>query len=93
MPVAASPSTRSTAAAMYLPTPDSSSGYPIFDLRSLRNPPPNSALPPRSRRLLRLMEEVLNPSCGRYGVPAGRICGLTGLVPSGRPPSSTQSVP
>ena len=58
-------------------------GYPIFDLRSLRNP--NGACPPgRSNRLgpvdfVRLMEEALIRLCGEFGVSAGRICGLTGV--------------
>ncbi len=51
-------------------------GYPIFDLRSLKNP--------RGGRLgpvdfVRLMEEALIRLCGQFGVPAGRICGLTGV--------------
>lgn len=51
-------------------------GYPIFDLRSLRNA--------RGGRLgpvdfVRLMEEALIRFCGVYGVVAGRICGLTGV--------------
>jgi lipoyl(octanoyl) transferase len=65
-------------------------GYPIFDLRSLRNP--NVACPPeRHNRLgpvdfVRLMEEALIRVCGEFGVSAGRICGLTGVwcgLPSG----------
>jgi lipoyl(octanoyl) transferase len=58
-------------------------GYPIFDLRSLRNP---SACPPGrgGNRLgpvdfVRLMEEALIRLCGEFGVQAGRICGLTGV--------------
>ncbi len=51
-------------------------GYPIFDLRSLRNP--------RGGRLgpvdfVRLMEEALIHLCSEFGVQAGRICGLTGV--------------
>ena len=51
-------------------------GYPIFDLRSLRNP--------NGKRLgpvdfVRLMEEALIRLCGEFGVQAGRICGLTGV--------------
>ena len=51
-------------------------GYPIFDLRSLHNA--------RGRRLgpvdfVRMMEEALIRVCGMHGVPAGRICGLTGV--------------
>jgi len=64
-------------------------GYPIFDLRSLRNPNSASRLGPVD--FVRLMEEVLIRVCGGYGVPAGRICGLTGVwcPPTGA--SSTQS--
>jgi lipoyl(octanoyl) transferase len=51
-------------------------GYPIFDLRSLRNA--------RGGRLgpvdfVRLMEEVLIGVCGAFQVGAGRIAGLTGV--------------
>jgi len=51
-------------------------GYPIFDLRSLRNP--------RGGRMgpvdfVRQMEEALIRVCGVYGVAAGRIAGLTGV--------------
>jgi lipoyl(octanoyl) transferase len=65
-------------------------GYPIFDLRSLRNP--QSSRPGAAgdssaaagRRLgpvdfVRLMEEALIHLCGEFGVNAGRICGLTGV--------------
>jgi len=51
-------------------------GYPIFDLRSLRNPK-GSRLGPVD--FVRLMEEALIRLCGAYGVMAGRICGLTGV--------------
>lgn len=59
-------------------------GYPIFDLRSLRNPS-GSRLGPVD--FVRLMEEALIRLCGVYGVPAGRICGLTGVwcPPGGEP--------
>jgi len=69
-------------------------GYPIFDLRSLRNP--KSGAPAlaggggRNRLgpvdFVRLMEEALIRVCGEFGVSAGRICGLTGVwcgLPSG----------
>jgi lipoyl(octanoyl) transferase len=51
-------------------------GYPIFDLRSLRNP--------QGRRMgpvefVRGMEEALIRLCGVFGVRAGRIAGLTGV--------------
>ncbi len=51
-------------------------GYPIFDLRSLRNSK-GGRLGPVD--FVRLMEEALIRFCGGYGVPAGRICGLTGV--------------
>jgi lipoyl(octanoyl) transferase len=51
-------------------------GYPIFDLRSLRNA--------QGRRLgpvdfVRQMEEALIRVCGTFGVRAGRVAGLTGV--------------
>ena len=52
-------------------------GYPIFDLRSLRNPTTAARLGPVD--FVRLMEEALIRLCGVYGVPAFRICGLTGV--------------
>ena len=52
-------------------------GYPIFDLRSLRNPGSATRLGPVD--FVRLMEEALIRVCGIYGVSAGRICGLTGV--------------
>ncbi len=51
-------------------------GYPIFDLRSLSNPR-GSRMGPVD--FVRLMEEALIRLCGEFGVPAGRICGLTGV--------------
>ena len=51
-------------------------GYPIFDLRSLHNPS-GGRLGPVD--FVRMMEEALIRVCGVYGVPAGRICGLTGV--------------
>src|ERR1039458_7342108 len=51
-------------------------GYPIFDLRSLRNPN-GGRLGPVD--FVRLMEEALIRICGVFGVLAGRICGLTGV--------------
>jgi len=51
-------------------------GYPIFDLRSLRNTK-GARLGPVD--FVRLMEEALIRLCGAYGVRAGRICGLTGV--------------
>jgi len=52
-------------------------GYPIFDLRGLRNPSGGARLGPVD--FVRLMEEALIRVCGIYGIPAGRICGLTGV--------------
>jgi len=51
-------------------------GYPIFDLRTLRNPS-GSRLGPVD--FVRLMEEALIRLCAVFAVPAGRICGLTGV--------------
>jgi lipoyl(octanoyl) transferase len=51
-------------------------GYPIFDLRSLRNDS-GSRLGPVD--YVRRMEEALIRLCGVFGVQAGRITGLTGV--------------
>jgi len=51
-------------------------GYPIFDLRSLTNSNGNR---PGPVDFVRRMEEMLIRLCGAYGVPAGRIPGLTGV--------------
>jgi lipoyl(octanoyl) transferase len=51
-------------------------GYPIFDLRSLRNSK-GARLGPVD--FVRLIEEALIRLCGDFGVLAGRICGLTGV--------------
>lgn len=51
-------------------------GYPIFDLRSLRNSK-GARLGPVD--FVRRMEDALIGLCGLYGVSAGRICGLTGV--------------
>jgi lipoyl(octanoyl) transferase len=51
-------------------------GYPIFDLRSLRNPSGGRMGPVD---FVRRMEEALIRLCGGFGVRAGRICGLTGV--------------
>jgi lipoyl(octanoyl) transferase len=51
-------------------------GYPIFDLRSLRHPN-GGRLGPVD--FVRLIEEALIRLCGIFGVPAGRIPGLTGV--------------
>jgi lipoyl(octanoyl) transferase len=51
-------------------------GYPIFDLRSLRNPNGGRMGPVD---FVRGMEEALIQLCGEFGVRAGRIAGLTGV--------------
>jgi lipoyl(octanoyl) transferase len=51
-------------------------GYPIFDLRSLRNPSGGRMGPVD---FVRGMEEALIRLCSVFGVRAGRICGLTGV--------------
>ena len=54
-------------------------GYPIFDLRTLRNQhiSPGGRLGPVD--FVRGMEEALIRLCDGFGVRAGRICGLTGV--------------
>ncbi len=51
-------------------------GYPIFDLRGLRNSSGGRMGPVD---FVRQMEEALIGLCGVYGVQAGRIAGLTGV--------------
>jgi lipoyl(octanoyl) transferase len=51
-------------------------GYPIFDLRSLRNANGGRVGPVE---FVRGMEEALILLCGSFGVQAGRIAGLTGV--------------
>jgi lipoyl(octanoyl) transferase len=51
-------------------------GYPIFDLRTLRTESGGRMGPVD---FVRLMEEALIRLCGGFGVPAGRIKGLTGV--------------
>jgi lipoyl(octanoyl) transferase len=65
-------------------------GYPIFDLRSLRNASGTRMGPVD---FVRRMEEALIRLCGVYGVRAGRIAGLTGVWcdPSEPPASSKES--
>jgi lipoyl(octanoyl) transferase len=61
-------------------------GYPIFDLRTLRNAS-GSRMGPVD--FVRQMEEALIKVCGVYGVRAGRIAGLTGVwcgLPDGAEP-------
>ena len=52
-------------------------GYPIFDLRDMRNPATGARLGPVD--FVRLMEEALIRLCAEFGVRAERICGLTGV--------------
>ena len=65
-------------------------GYPIFDLRSLRNPGGGNRLGPVD--FVRLMEEALIRLCGDFGVQAGRIFGLTGVW-CGLPSRSAEGSP
>ncbi len=51
-------------------------GYPIFDLRTLKNPNGGRMGPVD---FVRGMEEALIRLCAGYGVAAGRIMGLTGV--------------
>ena len=51
-------------------------GYPIFDLRTLRNPNGGRMGPVD---FVRGMEEALIRVCGGLGVQAGRVAGLTGV--------------
>ena len=51
-------------------------GYPIFDLRSLKNPNGGRMGPVD---FVRGMEEALIRVCGGYGVKTGRVPGLTGV--------------
>jgi lipoyl(octanoyl) transferase len=51
-------------------------GYPIFDLRSLRNPSGTRMGPVD---FVRQMEEALIGLCAEFGVSAARIPGLTGV--------------
>jgi lipoyl(octanoyl) transferase len=52
-------------------------GYPIFDLRNMRNPATGARIGPVD--FVRLMEEALIRLCADFGVTAERICGLTGV--------------
>jgi lipoyl(octanoyl) transferase len=71
-------------------------GYPIFDLRSLKNEN-GGRLGPVD--FVRRMEEALIRVCAVYSVPAGRIAGLTGVwcgVPPADeavPPNSSKPLP
>jgi lipoyl(octanoyl) transferase len=51
-------------------------GYPIFDLRALRNPRGGRMGP---KEFVHGMEEALIRLCADYGVRAGRLPGLTGV--------------
>ena len=65
-------------------------GYPIFDLRSLRNAS-GGRLGPVD--FVRMMEEALIRLCGIYGVRAGRIPGLTGVWCGLSLPQSSSKTP
>ena len=52
-------------------------GYPVFNLREIRNPATGARLGPVD--FVRLMEEALIRLCAEFGVTAERICGLTGV--------------
>jgi len=62
-------------------------GYPIFDLRGI-------ATPDGKRKTLgaidyvRRLEEVLIRTCADFGIPAARICALTGVWTTPQPLSS-----
>jgi lipoyl(octanoyl) transferase len=62
-------------------------GYPIFDLREI-------STPDGKRKTLgaidyvRRLEEVLIRTCADFGIPAARICGLTGVWTDPQPLSS-----
>jgi lipoyl(octanoyl) transferase len=59
-------------------------GYPIFNLRELRQARGGHLGP---KDFVHGMEEALIGLCGEFGVPAGRIAGLTGVwCPAGRGP-------
>ncbi len=60
-------------------------GYPIFDLREMRNPATSARLGPVD--FVRLVEEALIRLCAEFGVIAERICGLTRVWV--RPPGLT----
>jgi lipoyl(octanoyl) transferase len=67
-------------------------GYPIFDLRSLKNAS-GGRLGPVD--FVRMMEEALIRLCGVYGVRAGRVKGLTGVWcpgPAGGTPADSSSL-
>ena len=69
-------------------------GYPIFDLRSLRNAQ-GARLGPVD--FVRRMEEALIRLSAAYGVSAGSICGLTGVwcpaTACASPPDSSERLP
>ncbi|HEY1986792.1 MAG TPA: lipoyl(octanoyl) transferase LipB [Terracidiphilus sp.] len=63
-------------------------GYPIFDLRSLRNETGGRMGPVD---FVRQIEEALIRLCGEHGVQAGRIAGLTGVWCGGPGPQLSSS--
>jgi lipoyl(octanoyl) transferase len=64
-------------------------GYPIFDLRSLRNAS-GSRMGPVD--FVRGMEEALIRVCAAYGVSAGRVAGLTGVWCGGTEEAGTEGL-
>ena len=66
-------------------------GYPIFDLRSLKNPN-GGRLGPVD--FVRMIEGALIRLCAVYGVRAGRIAGLTGVwCGLAEPQNSSEALP
>ena len=67
-------------------------GYPIFDLRGI-------ATPDGKRKTLgaveyvRRLEEVLIRTCADFGIPAARVCGLTGVWTAADTGSKPRSPP
>ena len=76
-PRAASPCTRSTAAATSPITGPASSSATPSSICAACATPSGGRLGPVD--FVRLMEEALIRLCGEFGVHAGRICGLTGV--------------
>ena len=53
-------------------------GYPVFDLRAITTPD-GKRKTLGAIEYVRRLEEVLIRSCADFGIPAARICGLTGV--------------
>lgn len=83
-------------------------GYPIFDLRGYSRQPSAVSRPeepsnsvaaiPTGRRTLgvvdyvRRLEEVLIRTCGDFGIPAGRVTGLTGAWTENEPSAKIAAI-